>query len=49
MIRVENNLFFLEGSCYSYVLRINEANMAEHLHFGAKITTRDAQAMICRP
>ena len=49
MIRVENNLFFLEGSCYSYVLRINEANMAEHLHFGAKITSGDAQAMICRP
>lgn len=49
MIRVENNLFFLEGSCYSYVFRINEANMPEHLHYGAKISAGDAQAMICRP
>ena len=49
MIRVENQVFFLEGNSYSYVFRINDANMPEHLHYGAKLFHGDAQAMVCRP
>ena len=49
MIKVHNHVFFLEGNGYSYVFRLNDANMPEHLHFGCRINPSDVEAMICRP
>ena len=49
MITNENNLFHLKTEHYSYLLRINDRGIPEHLHFGAPVRTEDAEGFLCRP
>ena len=49
MITVENGIYHLKTRNYSYLFRINEQNVPEHLHFGAPVLTEDAAALACKP
>ena len=49
MITCENNVFHLKTGVYSYLLRINDYGIPEHLHFGAPVQTEDADGFLCRP
>ena len=49
MITFENNVFHLKTDSYSYLLRINDYGIPEHLHFGAPVRTEDAEGFLCRP
>ena len=47
MITTQNKVFHLKTDCYSYLLRINDYGIPEHLHFGAPVATEDADSFIC--
>ena len=49
MITEENGVFHIRTETYSYLFKINACGLAEHLHFGAPVKTRDAGALSCRP
>ena len=49
MITYEKNIFHLKTDHYSYLLRITEQGIPEHLHFGAPVRTEDAEGFLCRP
>ena len=49
MITYEKNIFHLKTEQYSYLLRITEQGIPEHLHFGAPVRTEDAEGFLCRP
>ncbi len=49
MITVENGVYHLKTKHYSYLFRINDQNVPEHLHFGAPLLTSDADALACKP
>ena len=49
MITVENGIFHLKTRNYSYLFRVNEQKILEHLHFGAPVLTEDAAAFACKP
>ena len=49
MISCENGIFHIRTEHYSYLFRINDYGIAEHLHFGAPVQAGDAEAMRCRP
>ena len=49
MIAEENGVFHIRTETYSYLFKINAYGLAEHLHFGAPVKTRDAGALSCRP
>ena len=49
MITEENGVFHIRTETCSYLFKINAYGLAEHLHFGAPVKTRDAGALSCRP
>lgn len=49
MIAEENGVFHIRTDTYSYLFKIDTYGLAEHLHFGAPVKTRDAGALSCRP
>ena len=49
MITEENGVFHIRTDTYSYLFKIDAYGLAEHLHFGAPVKTRDAGALSCRP
>ena len=48
MIVNEKDLFHIKTGTYSYLLRLNEYGIPEHLHFGAPVETADWQGFLCR-
>ena len=48
MITEENGVFHIRTETYSYLFKIDTYGLAEHLHFGAPVKTRDAGALSCR-
>ena len=49
MITEENGVFHIRTDTYSYLFKIDAYGLAEHLHFGAPVKTRDAGALSCHP
>ena len=49
MITEENGVFHIRTETYSYLFKIDAYGLAEHVHFGAPVKTRDAEALSCRP
>ena len=49
MIECKDTIFALHGQDVSCLLRINEYGLLELLHFGEKLSTDDAAAMVPRP
>ena len=49
MITHENGIFHIKTSEYSYLFRINNWGLPEHLHFGTPVRTQDAAAFACTP
>ena len=49
MIDDQNNVFHLHNGAFSCLLRINPWGLPEQLHFGAPISSSDAQALVLRP
>ena len=49
MILFDKNVFHLKTDHYSYLLRVTEQGIPEHLHFGAPVRTEDAEGFLCRP
>ena len=47
MITAENNVFCLKTEHYSYLFRIDQRNIPEHLHFGAPVRMEDAAGFVC--
>ena len=47
MITSDKNLFHLKTGAYSYLFRVNEYGILEHLHFGAPLRTEDAEGFLC--
>ena len=47
MIINEKNLFHLKTDHYSYLFRVNDYGILEHLHFGAPVRTEDAEGFLC--
>ena len=48
MITYEKNVFHLKTEHYSYLFRVNDYGILEHLHFGAPVRTEDAEGFLCR-
>jgi len=49
MIIYQNNVFHLKTDTYSYLFRINQYGIPEHLHFGAPVRTEDAAGFAVTP
>ena len=49
MIQVQNGLFHLQTDAFSYLFRLTSHGQPEHLHFGAPISSEDADALACKP
>ena len=49
MIFHENGVFHLQTEHYSYLFRVNDYGILEHLHFGAPVRTQDAPGFACVP
>ncbi|MBQ4600792.1 MAG: alpha-galactosidase [Oscillospiraceae bacterium] len=49
MISHENGLFHLQGEDFSYLFRVMPTGQLEHLHFGARVSAEDAEALACKP
>ena len=49
MIHTHDNVYHLKTDCYSYMLRITDRGIPEHLHFGAPVSDGDEAAFICHP
>ena len=49
MITESNGVFHILTDAYSYLLKINDYGLPEHLHFGVPVKTEDAFAFSCRP
>ncbi len=47
MIISEKNIFHLKTDHYSYLFRVNDYGILEHLHFGAPVRTEDAEGFLC--
>ena len=47
MITNEKNVFHLRTDHYSYLFRVNDYGILEHLHFGAPVRTEDAEGFVC--
>ena len=47
MIFHEKGVFHLRTGCYSYLFRVNQWGLLEHLHFGAPVQTADWPAFVC--
>ena len=48
MIICQQNVFHIKTEGYSYLFRINEYGIPEHLHFGAPVETEDWAGFLCR-
>ena len=49
MITEQNGVFHIQTESYSYLFKIDQWGVPEHLHFGAPVRTEDAAALCCRP
>ena len=49
MIFHEHGVFHLQTEHYSYLFRVNEWGLLEHLHFGAPLRTADWAGFVCAP
>ncbi len=49
MMTETNGVFHIRTERYSYLMRINDWGLPEHLHFGVPVRTEDASALSCRP
>ena len=49
MIFHENGIFHLQTKHYSYLFRVNEWHLLEHLHFGSPVQTSDWSGFVCTP
>ena len=49
LIEYENSLFHLGNDNFSCLLRVNSHGLLEQLHFGAPVSTQDAQSLLLRP
>ena len=49
MITENNSLFHIQTKVYSYLFKINDYGVPEHIHFGVPIQTEDAEALSVRP
>ena len=49
MIIHENGVFHLQTQHYSYLFRVNQWGLPEHLHFGDPVQTADWSAFACQP
>ena len=49
MIQEENGAFHLFTEYYSYIIRVNQYGIPEHLYFGPPVETADADALSLRP
>ena len=49
MIIHQNSTFHLSTDAYSYLFRVNDYGILEHLHFGAPVAAADVQALACKP
>ena len=49
MITETAGLFHIQTEGYSYLFRINDCGIPEHIHFGAPVQAEDAQALSVRP
>ncbi|MBP3684134.1 MAG: alpha-galactosidase [Oscillospiraceae bacterium] len=49
MITETAGLFHIQTENYSYLFKINDYGVPEHIHFGAPVQTEDAEALSCRP
>ena len=48
MITEENGVFHIRTQTYSYLFKIDDYGLAEHVYFGAPVKTRDVGALSCR-
>ena len=48
MIENLDKVYHLKTGHYSYLLRINDYGIPEHLHFGAPVETADFEGFLCR-
>ncbi len=48
MIIHREGVFHIRTEHYSYLFRINDNGLPEHVHFGLPVETRDADALTCR-
>ena len=48
MITEQNGVFHIQTEAYSYLFKIDDYGIPEHIHFGAPVRTEDAQALSCR-
>ena len=49
MIVSEKGIYHIQTSAYSYLFRITDLGIAEHLYFGAPVRTEDAAGFVCTP
>ena len=49
MITEKNGLFHIQTEVYSYLFKINDYGVPEHIHFGAPVQMEDAEALSVRP
>ena len=49
MITEENGVFHIRTETYSYLFKIDAYGLAEHLHFGARVSASDADALAVQP
>ncbi|MBQ2927312.1 MAG: alpha-galactosidase [Oscillospiraceae bacterium] len=49
MITKQQGVFHIRTDAYSYLFKIDDWGIAEHIHFGAPVQTEDAEALSCRP
>ncbi len=49
MIECKNGLFHLKNENLSYLFRVNRYGLLEQLHFGAPVSSGDAEALACQP
>ena len=49
MITMQQGVFHIRTDAYSYLFKIDDWGIAEHIHFGAPVQTEDAEALSCRP
>ena len=48
MITYNKDVHHIKTKNYSYLFRVNRLGLPEHLHFGAPVTTEDADAFACK-
>ena len=49
MITEQKGVFHIQTESYSYLFKIDDYGVPEHIHFGTPVRTEDALALSCRP